>query len=104
MAYNINNYGQPVCTSRESTENPGRLVKKSHCNTRPSQRPVYSYWGEAARRLAAAVHGFNHKYNRHGKEERFGSARAKEGDYSQRQVHPGGKTRWRFAENISSRF
>ena len=31
------------------------LFKKSQCNTRPSDRRVYSYWGEAARRLAAAV-------------------------------------------------
>ena len=54
-AYSNNNNGQPFCTTRERTEKSGRFVKKSQCNTRPSDGRVYSCWGEAARRLAAAV-------------------------------------------------
>lgn len=56
-AYSINNNGQPFCTTHERTEKFGRFVKKSQCNTRPSERPVYSYWEKATRRLAAVVQG-----------------------------------------------
>lgn len=54
-AYSINYNVQSFCTTRERAENPGRFVKKSQCNTRPSDGRVCSCWGEATRRLAAAV-------------------------------------------------